>query len=116
MADDAEACRTLRLMNNDARPSPAEDEDPNSCRARILQAAIDEFASVGFTGARVDRIAEASGCNKQLIYYYFQHKAGLWTAALMAMTENASTDWFDGELSDSIRHQVYAVSSSARVW
>lgn len=73
---------------------------------------------MGFTGARVDRIAEASGCSKQLIYYYFQHKAGLWDAVLLAMTENGSTDWmnFDRELSDSILHQVYTVSNSTRVW
>jgi TetR/AcrR family transcriptional regulator len=82
-----------------------------------LQAAIEEFASVGFTGARVDRIADASGCSKQLIYYYYKHKAGLWDAVLLAMTENAPTDWLvvDDELSGSIRHQVY-VTGSTRVW
>ena len=38
---------------------------------RILDAAADEFAERGLAGARVDRIAERAGANKQRIYAYF---------------------------------------------
>lgn len=51
-------------------------------RARILEAAIQEFSRVGLSGARIDRIAELSGSNKRMIYVYFTHKDGLFTAAL----------------------------------
>lgn len=55
---------------------------PDSNRARILEAACDEFAAVGFAGARVDGIARRAGCNKQLIYHYFGDKNGLFEAVL----------------------------------
>jgi TetR/AcrR family transcriptional regulator len=47
----------------------------------ILKAARVEFGSRGFAGARVDHIARRAGLNKQLIYYYFGSKAGLYRAA-----------------------------------
>ncbi|MGL4744494.1 MAG: TetR/AcrR family transcriptional regulator [Dermatophilaceae bacterium] len=54
-------------------------------KAQILDAAIAEFADGGLSGARVDRIAERAGVNKQLIYYYFGDKSGLFDAAVQAM-------------------------------
>ncbi|MGB3634691.1 MAG: TetR family transcriptional regulator [Rubrobacteraceae bacterium] len=50
--------------------------------ARILDAAIDEFAAYGLAGARIDRIAETAGANKRSIYVYYESKEGLFTAAL----------------------------------
>lgn len=46
-------------------------------RARILDAATEEFAAHGVAGARVDRIAERSGMSKPMIYTYFGGKAAL---------------------------------------
>jgi TetR/AcrR family transcriptional regulator len=51
-------------------------------RARILAAAIREFSSDGMAGARTERIAEAAGVNKALLYYYFTSKQALYDAAL----------------------------------
>jgi AcrR family transcriptional regulator len=51
-------------------------------RERILDAAMAEFAAYGIAGARVDRIAEAAGCNKNLIYIYFENKDTLFTTVL----------------------------------
>ena len=51
-------------------------------RAAILAAARAEFASAGLSGARVNRIAEVAGVNKQLIYYYFGNKDSLYLASL----------------------------------
>jgi AcrR family transcriptional regulator len=56
--------------------------DADRSQALILAAARDEFAEHGLGGARVDRIAERSGLNKRLIYYYFQDKDGLFQAVL----------------------------------
>jgi AcrR family transcriptional regulator len=52
-------------------------------RERILEAALAEFSAHGIAGARVDRIAQAAGCNKNLIYIYFEDKETLFTTVLM---------------------------------
>jgi AcrR family transcriptional regulator len=51
-------------------------------KVRILEAALDEFATYGVAGARVDRISSAAGCNKNLLYVYFGSKENLFTAVL----------------------------------
>lgn len=57
-------------------------------KSRIVGAAADEFARVGYVGARIERIAEAAGCNRSLIYFYFGNKAGLFEAALDEAAEH----------------------------
>ena len=52
-------------------------------KERILEAALAEFSSHGIAGARVDRIAQAARCNKNLIYIYFQDKDSLFTSVLL---------------------------------
>jgi AcrR family transcriptional regulator len=49
--------------------------------ALILRAACAEFAEHGYAGARVARIASRAKVNKQLIFYYYGTKAGLYAAA-----------------------------------
>jgi AcrR family transcriptional regulator len=61
---------------------PLATRDAEATRARLLAAATDEFAAYGVAGARVDRIANAAGANKQLIYAYFENKDGLFDAVL----------------------------------
>lgn len=56
--------------------------DGERSRRRILDAAAAEFAAVGISGARVDRIAAASGVNKSQMYSYFGSKDGLFDAVL----------------------------------
>src|SRR5215471_8253775 len=51
-------------------------------KERILEAALAEFSAYGIAGARVDRIAQAAGCNKNLIYIYFEDKETLFTTVL----------------------------------
>jgi AcrR family transcriptional regulator len=51
-------------------------------RERILEAALAEFSAHGIAGARVDRIAHTAGCNKNLIYIYFEDKETLFTTVL----------------------------------
>ncbi|MEU2228272.1 helix-turn-helix domain-containing protein [Streptomyces sp. NPDC018347] len=46
-------------------------------RARILDVATSEFAEHGIAGARVERIARAAACNKNLLYVYFGSKETL---------------------------------------
>jgi len=49
---------------------------------RIIAAAREEFARRGLDGARVDRIVVRAGVNKQLLFYYFHSKRGLYQAVL----------------------------------
>lgn len=48
----------------------------------ILDAATEEFAANGFSGARVDNIALRAKTNKRMLYHYFTDKAGLYVAVL----------------------------------
>jgi TetR/AcrR family transcriptional regulator len=54
----------------------------NSRALRIIAAAREEFSRRGFEGARVDQIAQRAGVNKQLLFYYFHSKRGLFSAVL----------------------------------
>lgn len=81
--------------------------DPASTRARILAAALDEFAAEGRAGARVDRIAARSGVNKRMIYHYFGNKEGLYAALLerrLSGLEATLADWLDGRATDDADH------------
>lgn len=59
---------------------PSRRRDPERTRQAILDAANEEFATYGFDGARVVRIAAAAGVNHQLITYHFGGKKGLYDA------------------------------------
>lgn len=61
-------------------------------RARILTAAVQEFAAFGEAGARIDRIAEAAGANKRSIYVYFGNKDGLFDATLVHVIDAMTTE------------------------
>lgn len=56
--------------------------DAARARAELLGIATQEFARVGYFGARVDEIAARSSTTKRMIYYYFGDKDGLFTAVL----------------------------------
>ena len=47
-----------------------------------MGAATEEFSKRGFHGARVDHIARRAGVNKQLLFYYYHSKRGLFHATL----------------------------------
>jgi AcrR family transcriptional regulator len=56
--------------------------DSAATKARLLDAAYDEFVERGLAGARVDRIAAAASANKQAIYAYFGSKEALFDTVL----------------------------------
>jgi TetR/AcrR family transcriptional regulator len=53
--------------------------DAARTKGMILDAAEETFAELGYSAARIDGIAKASGYNKSLIYQYFGDKLGLYT-------------------------------------
>lgn len=58
-------------------------------RERILEVATGEFAQKGLAGTRVDEIARKAQANKQLVYYYFGGKLGLYKEVLDRMIEGS---------------------------
>lgn len=70
------AARTMRTM---AMRKP---KDPVANRARIVRAAIEEFASRGFKGASMDAIAARTHTTRALINYYFGGKEKIYLAVL----------------------------------
>src|SRR5574341_2634093 len=55
---------------------------PEANRARIMRAAIDEFAARGFKGASMDAIADRTATTRALINYYFGSKEKVYLAVL----------------------------------
>ena len=100
-----------------ARPSkkaPALPRNPERSRARILAAALKEFAAKGFAGARVDAIARRACINKRMLYHYFGDKEELfkavlrrkisqrqgWAEALSGEPEETLPFWFEAACKD----------------
>jgi TetR/AcrR family transcriptional regulator len=63
-------------------PHTASSDRAAESRARILDAALQEFSAHGLAGARTETIARVAGVNKALLYYYFDSKENLYLAAL----------------------------------
>jgi AcrR family transcriptional regulator len=55
---------------------------------RIVQAAMEHFATHGYEGARIDAIASQAGVAKGAVFGYFASKAGLFLAAYQAATRS----------------------------
>lgn len=68
--------------------------DPVAARARLLQAAVDEFSAHGYSGARTERIAQSAGTNIRMLYHYFGGKDDLYILVL----ETVLADLRDDEL------------------
>lgn len=71
-----------------AQAPPTRTRDAEATKARILKAALAEFARHGLAGARVDTIAEKANANKRMLYHYFGSKEELFQVVL----ENAYLD------------------------
>jgi AcrR family transcriptional regulator len=56
--------------------------DAERTRGEILDAATEEFADKGLSGARIDAIAHRTSTSKRMIYYYFGSKQALYRAVL----------------------------------
>lgn len=61
---------------------PTESKDHKDTRAKILAAALEEFADKGREGARMQAIADRAGVNKALLHYYFRTKEDLHLAVI----------------------------------
>ena len=88
-------------MKLDVAPRPSKIvRNAEASRARILDAARIEFVTYGLSGGRVDRIAEASGVNKNLIYHYFGSKDALYLEVLERIYADLRARQQDEDLRD----------------
>jgi TetR/AcrR family transcriptional regulator len=69
-------------MPRQSRPRKPRKRSAAGTKARILEAALSEFATRGFAGARVDVIASQAKSNKRMLYAYVGNKDALWLATL----------------------------------
>jgi AcrR family transcriptional regulator len=74
-----------KLRDVTAESRPELQRDAERTRAELLAVATEVFAESGYSGARVDEIAERTRTTKRMIYYYFGGKEQLY----MAVLENA---------------------------
>ena len=87
-------------------------------RDRVFAAAAKEFATRGFAGANMDRIARAARLNKAMIYYHFAGKTALYRAILSDMfgavrTAVTAVAASDRQPADKIRDYVAAIAREA---
>jgi AcrR family transcriptional regulator len=61
---------------------PERQRDAARTKAELIQVATEVFAQEGYSGARVDEIAERTRTTKRMIYYYFGGKEQLYLAVL----------------------------------
>jgi TetR/AcrR family transcriptional regulator len=94
-------------------------ERADHTRARILEAAICQFSENGLAGARTERIAEAAGVNKALLYYYFSSKEALYSAAIEAVAEGVQATTvavLDADASAGERFLIIVLSNFDRIY
>jgi TetR/AcrR family transcriptional regulator len=87
-------------------------------RETILAAATASFAERGLDGARIDEIALRAGVPKNLLYYHFGDKDGLFTAVLEAMYETIRARQNDLHIRDldPVEGMRRLVLFTGRIW
>lgn len=71
--------------------------DNEPTKVRILDSALQLFASRGFDGATTREIADSAGVNHALIKYHFGNKDALWKAAVNLLFDRLDEAYQKGE-------------------
>lgn len=87
-------------------------------REKLLAAATEEFAANGLSGARIDRIADAAGISKPMLYAYFGDKEALFDAVLtQEVMVAAEVDHFDPDDLEDYAGKTYdLLVERPRLW
>ena len=88
-------------------------------RTTIVEEAIRQFGTEGYTGASLDSIAQAFGVRKQTILYYFPNKDALLEACLAAAGQRVAEEISNAlegspdpeESAESVIHAVYELAA-----
>lgn len=73
-------------------PSAVKPRDRESTERRILEAAIETFATIGFDASTTRQIAESASANEALIFRYFGGKDGLLKAIIELFSSQTSME------------------------
>ncbi|NEQ27519.1 MAG: TetR/AcrR family transcriptional regulator [Microcoleus sp. SIO2G3] len=65
-----------------AKSSTRQVRDSEATKAQILDAAEEEFAQYGLSGAKTEAIAARTGVTKAMLYYYYGSKESLYQAVI----------------------------------
>jgi AcrR family transcriptional regulator len=71
-----------KQLNQSSKTHAAAPSVDEKARHRLLRAALDSFAEIGYEASSIRGIAERAGVGFQLISYYFGSKEELWLAAV----------------------------------
>jgi AcrR family transcriptional regulator len=106
-------CVTSKLPDVTAEPRPEPVRDAERTRADLIEVATAVFSEQGYSGARVDEIAERTRTTKRMIYYYFGGKEQLYLAVL----ENAYRGIREAEQRLQVDHTdpVHAIRALAEL-
>jgi TetR/AcrR family transcriptional regulator, regulator of cefoperazone and chloramphenicol sensitivity len=85
---------------------------PDQTRARLLEAAGEEFAEKGFEGATIRSICARAEANLAAVNYHFGDKEQLYTQAVLeahrcCVQPAAETDPADGDPAEQLRDQIH---------
>lgn len=96
-------------------PAPGQRQiHPDRTRAALLDAALEEFAAKGFTGARVRDIAQRAGVSKDLIAYHFGGKDGLYLAVQQAWLDQDGSAELDLPLAELLARYLHDALTDPR--
>lgn len=106
-------------MDNAPYHTPAFDRLPEDKKARILRAAVSEFAAKGFSAANINTIALSAGISIGAMYKYFKRKDDLFLSVIdqaYRVLEKVLTDIAadDGGLFDKIERMIRAAQEYSR--
>jgi len=73
---------TAKTTKTNKKKTATRKKDADATRKNILEEAMRDFSRNGFSGSRVDLIAENTRTSKRMIYYYFDSKEGLYLEVL----------------------------------
>lgn len=85
--------------------------DAELTKARILDAALDEFGAHGFAGARIEEIAARTDTTKRMLFYYYESKQGLYAAVLARAYEQVRLNFLNLDLAGL--HPIEAIKQVA---
>lgn len=94
--------------------------DPIQTRARILAAAQEAFAEIGYQQAGIRDIAARAGVTSPMLLHYFGSKLGLFEAALIASMDNdalfeAPKEGFGRYLMEQLSNRSLAIRTPALI-
>lgn len=84
--------------------------EPDKIKARIVEVALEQFATLGYEGTSMRQIADAANTSLSLVAYHFSSKDGLWRAVMKIVFERSRglRNSFDvnATATDRLRHWI----------